>query len=418
MNRKLILILSSLIILSIVAAAILLFMFNSGPANPVRNINTGLTYKTIQEAIDAEETLDGHTISVGGGVFKGSVTVSKAIALIGEDDSTTIIDGRRANRGINVNDKSVIIKGFTVRNCTTGIYLKGSNNSVIAENNVSLTDNAILVYDSFNLTIHQNTMGNNDRAGILVTNSQNFTVSNNRVFDNGLSQFGYGINTNSSANGLIKQNIAYGNYYDGIGLLDSNNCTVIENTVENNRINGILLSSTNGNLVYNNNIINNSVQAVDFSLTHQWDNDVEGNYWSGYVGIDSNYDGIGDTAQTTTGGNQDQKPLMGLFHSFITSAGYQVNIVSNSTVTDFAFFASNNTIRIHVANMSALQSFGFCRVTIPKALIAPPYTVTIDEGSVAVLNFNDTLYDNSTHRWIYFAYAHSTHEIDIVATSP
>ncbi|NWG11653.1 right-handed parallel beta-helix repeat-containing protein [Candidatus Bathyarchaeota archaeon] len=417
MNRKMTLILSSLIIISIVV--VLFFVFNRSAGGPVRNVDTGLTYDTIQAALDANETLDGHTISVRGGVYNESIALNKAIVLIGEDDNPTIIDGRRANYGINVNGKSVTIKGFTIRNCTNGINLKGSNNSLITENNISLTTNAILVYNSVNLTIHQNTVGNNNRAGILVTNSQNFTISNNMVFDNGLSvQLGYGINTNFSANGLIKRNIAYGNWYDGIGLLDSSNCTVIENTVENNRINGVLLSASSGSFVYYNNIINNSVQAVDFDLTNKWDDGVEGNYWSNYAGVDSNYDGIGDTAQATTGGNQDTKPLMGMFHSFTASTGHQVNIVSNSTVTDFAFFAANNTIRIYVANASVLQSFGFCRLAIPKALIATPYTVTIDDGSAPVLNLNDTLYDNSTHRWIYFAYAQSTHKIDIVGTPP
>jgi hypothetical protein len=40
----------------------------------------------------------------------------------------------------------------------------------------------------------------------------------------------------------------------------------------------------------------------------------------------------------------------------------------------------------------------------------PPYAVVIDGGSTAVTNMNSELYDNGTHRWIYFAYRHSTHE--------
>lgn len=387
------------------------------PSGPVRNVNTGLTYNTIQAAIDANETLDGHTISVRGGIYNGSVVVDKAVALIGENENTTIIDGK-GQVGINVNRKSATIKGFTIRNCSTGIYLKGSNNSLIAENKVSLNTNAILVYDSVNLTINQNIAGNNDERGILVTRSENFTVSSNVVFKNGLYMYGYGINANSSANGLIKQNTVYGNSYDGIGLLDSDNCKITENTVANNTINGILLDSSSENSVYHNNIIDNGVQAVDIDITNQWDDGVEGNYWSNYAGADSNHDGIGDTPQNVFGSLvQDTKPLMGLFYSFTASTGYQVNIISNSTVTDFAFATYSNTITIHVANVSALQSFGFCRLAIPKALIAQPYTVEIDDGSVEVLNFN-MLLDNGTYNWIYFAYSHSTRKVDIVGTSP
>jgi parallel beta-helix repeat protein len=418
MKRKSILILSSLIIVSIIAATIILYVRYLGPSGPVRNVDTGLTYNTIQAAIDANETLDGHTISVREGVYAESVAVNKSIALIGENENTTIIDGRRVNFGINVSHESVIIKGFMVRNCSVGIYLKGSNHSIIAGNNASLNDNGIMAYDSVNLTINQNIIGNNDRAGVLITNSQNFTITNNIAFGNGFYQLGYGINTNFSANGLIKQNIVNGNWYDGIGILDSNSCRVIENNVENNKYYGILFSTSSENFVYHNNIIDNSIQAFDIDLTNKWDDGVEGNYWSNYAGADSNYDGIGDTAKAVNGGNQDTKPLMGLFYSFTASAAYQLNIISNSTVTDFTFSAYSNTIRIHVANVSASQLFGFCRLVIPKALIAPPYTVTIDDGSVAALNFNGTLYDDGTYRWIYFVYSHSTRKVDIVGTSP
>jgi len=61
---------------------------------------------------------------------------------------------------------------------------------------------------------------------------------------------------------------------------------------------------------------------------------------------------------------------------------------------------------------------GFCRLRIPKNLIAPPYTVIIDNGETTVLHYNETLYDNGTHRWIYFAYEHSAHEIEIISEFP
>jgi parallel beta-helix repeat protein len=424
MSRKLVLILVLLILLPFLVYVTLLYVrFNPTEkvpsGGPVHNINTGLNYTTIQTAIDANETLDGHTIFVEEGVYYERVIVKKAVLLIGENRSTTIIDGKGRDMGVNVADKRITIKELTVRNCTTGIYLKNSNNSLVIENTVIFNDNAILVYGSVNCTFHQNILGNNTERGILVTNSRNFTVSNNRVYGNGISLYsGYGLNANFSANGLIKQNYAYENDYDGIGLFDSSNCTVVENNVEKNRFYGILLSTSPNNLVYHNNLINNTFfQAADSDPTNRWDDGVEGNYWSNYGWFDLNHDGIGDTAQAV-GGNQDNKPLMGQFHSFNASMSYNVNIISNSTITDFKFFDSNKTLRIYVSNSSVTQSFGFCRVNIPKALMTPPHTVTIDNGSTAVLNFNGTLYDNGTHRCIYFAYQHSTRKVDIVGASP
>jgi hypothetical protein len=111
----------------------------------------------------------------------------------------------------------------------------------------------------------------------------------------------------------------------------------------------------------------------------------------------------------------DYYPLMGLFHSYETSSGYTVNVISNSTIQDFNYFESNKTVRMQISNMTAGQTFGFCRITIPHALMDNPNVVriVIDNGKTKVLFENTTLYDNGTNRWIYFAYASSAHQITV-----
>jgi hypothetical protein len=71
---------------------------------------------------------------------------------------------------------------------------------------------------------------------------------------------------------------------------------------------------------------------------------------------------------------------------------------------------------MHVSNVTANQTYGFCRICIPHSLMFPPYKVTIDGAEPYYVNY--TLYDNGTHRWIYVAYQHSTHEIIIIAEFP
>jgi parallel beta-helix repeat protein len=414
-SRRLVLILVLLISLPLLAYVALLYVRVTPEetippsGDPVCNINTGLNYTTIQAAIDANETLDGHTIFVKKGIYYEHVVVNKSVSLIGENRTTTVIDGNGTGTDIRVTASSVVIEGFTVRNGTKGIYLYNANDSLVTENDVVLNGDAILVYYSSDSTVHQNIAGNNTGRGILVSNSWNFTVSNNYVYSSGM----YGLNTNSSADGLIKQNSVYENNYDGIGLLDSSNCTVIENNASNNPLYGVMISSSDDSVIYHNNFINNSVQASDYNLTNKWDDGVEGNYWSDYTGVDPDHDGIGDTAYVISAVNQDNRPLMGMFHSFNTSMDYRVNVISNSTIEDFAFFESNSTLRRHVSSSSATQSFGFCRVRIPKALMSPPYEVVIDNGLTEVFFFNGAVYDDGVDRWIYLAYQHSTHGVDI-----
>jgi hypothetical protein len=130
-----------------------------------------------------------------------------------------------------------------------------------------------------------------------------------------------------------------------------------------------------------------------------------------------NHDGIGDTSHVIDANNTDNYPLMGMFHSFNTTLGKYVNVISNSTIDSFRYFESNSTIIMHVSNMTANQTYGFCRVSIPYEVMSEPFTVTIDGANPTYWNY--TLYDNGTHRWIYFEYEHTTREIMIIAdTTP
>ena len=60
----------------------------SSPAEQVHNLDTGLDYETIQEAINANETIDGRTISVDAGTYYENIVINKSISLIGETGLT------------------------------------------------------------------------------------------------------------------------------------------------------------------------------------------------------------------------------------------------------------------------------------------------------------------------------------------
>ena len=382
-------------------------------SSPIHNINTGLNYTTIQEAINANETLDGQTVLVDAGTYSEHLVVGKSLAIIGGGRDRTIIDGGGAGYVVHVFANNVLVKGFEVMHGLFGIFVDHSDNCVLSDNSVTgVTDNyAVYVYYSQNCTIRRNIVGPNSASGVLVTNSEGFTISENRAVDNG----GYGLNANASMNGVISWNDAVDNYYDGIGLgRGCTNCTVFGNNVTRNLLWGVWLDSDSfDNLIYDNNIAKNGNQS-SVNLANHWDNGVEGNYWSNYVGVDLDKNGILDEPFVISAVNIDNHPLAGEFQSFETVYGYRVNVVSNSTVEDFSFFEPNGTIRFTAQESATSQDYGFFRVSIPHGLMIGPYNVTIDEKNPIYANYS--LYDDGDSRWIFFNFQNLTKEVSVQGT--
>ena len=99
----------------------------------------------------------------------------------------------------------------------------------------------------------------------------------------------------------------------GIYLFDVLNNNIRANYIaNNNQVIGIFADSQYNNIYYNNFISNSKQVKVDPSNVNVWDNNYPngGNYWSDYIGIDANSDGIGDTPIVFDEWNQDNYPLM------------------------------------------------------------------------------------------------------------
>jgi len=166
------------------------------PYGSIRNLNTNLTYLTIQSAINAPETLNGHTIFVEEGTYYEHVVVNKSVALIGEDRSNTIIDGSGTGNVITITANNVNLTGFTIRNGgSAGIELySSSNNNSISGNNIA----------------------NNQYAGIYL-----YSSSNNRFFHNNFKDNARQVLSDTSTNVWDDGYLSGGNYwsnYTGVDL--------------------------------------------------------------------------------------------------------------------------------------------------------------------------------------------------------
>jgi parallel beta-helix repeat protein len=555
-----------------------IFHTNIMARETVHNLNTGLNYTTIQEAIDAPETMDGHTIFVDSGIYHENVIVNKPLLLFGENRLNTIIDGSFNGTVLSITANGVTIAGFTIQNSGNitqehgvsvlsssnnisgniitnnfyGMDLRSSTNLIngneIINNDIGIMNEAYVsgnvitasnitgnrIYGvfvdshcfnhtiagdvisnnhwgiwlrslSFNNTISENTIRANEEYGVFLEGSINNTVRGNTVVDNG----GRGISLENSShentilgnnvtrnyigigifssflntfrnNHMIDDNLNFGfvggflnlpgyvNDIDTSNTIDSKpiyywvdvqdeivpadagyvalvNCTniTIQNLTLTNGLSGVMLAYTKestitannlvnnsagvrfynsyNNSIYHNNFVANQIQTIGDEIApyDKWylAEIFEGNYWDNYVGHDSDQNGIGDVPYTIyLGPRIDKYPLMGPYRSFSTSLGKNVNVISNSTVESFEYFESNSTIRMHVSNMTANQTQGFIRMSIPHEVMYEPFNVTIDGANPIYWNY--TLYDNETHRWIYFSYQHSRLEIIIVPEFP
>lgn len=415
MDKKLLLITSVLILLSVSFAGSLPFNSTSRALSNV--IRVPANYQTIQAAINAANP--GDSIIVAPGVYYEHVIVNKTLSLIGETKETTIIDGSRTSIVVRISADNVNLSEFTIRHSgqrpwtDSGVFFTfGSVNCIVNNSIVMGNYHGVFFESSTGNTLSSSNVSSNSGRGIILESSSRNTISANFVSQNEQDN---GIDLFDSTNNEITRNTVSANGWAGIYLVASPSNIITENTVSNNSVVGIHLEESSNNVLYRNNLLHNGLndegQLNNSTSTNTWDNDAEGNYWSDYVGQDLNGDGIGDTNIPHLG--VDSHPLIEPWSSLrkFFLDGSMITVLSDSTIASFSFNASLALINLNSTGPS--NTLGFCNITIPKNLLRsePPtkiWTVTVN-GTYASF----ALIENFTHTSLYFTYAHSTRRVQI-----
>jgi parallel beta-helix repeat protein len=240
---------------------------------PVHNINTGLGYATIQGAIDASETLNGHTIFVEAGTYNENVKVYKSLNIMGEGPSSTVLNAcYSSDDAFQVTSDFTDISGFTVQGAAlfkAGIILQDVDGCSVSNNGVTGNSFGIYLVSSANNEISNNHVSLNEGFGIALWDS-----SNNTVISNDVSSSTYGVRLDLGSNNTIVRNKLNSNSI-GIHLISSHANKMADNDASDNSYCGMALETSDNNSVVANNASSNSV--VGIILAGSKNNNVEEN---------------------------------------------------------------------------------------------------------------------------------------------
>ncbi len=210
-------------------------------------------FHIIQEAINSPDVKDGDTIFVYNGTYYENVVVNKSVSLIGENRETAIIDGNGTGHVVHVTANNTIISNFTIQN-------SGHNKF----------DRGICIQNSFNSSIYNNKVKNNNWEGIHITQSSYCILRNNNITDSEYWNFGvtggnfehyiHDIDSSNTVNGkpihylINEKNLAvnpstYGNVAY-LALVNSTNITVEDLNLRDN-FHGVLFAYTSNSLIKN-----------------------------------------------------------------------------------------------------------------------------------------------------------------------
>jgi parallel beta-helix repeat protein len=304
-----------------------IFVTSSGNVisnNYIANHSEGITFSGSQNNIIKNNTLENN-----GAPFVFLRSSFEFEDYLQEMDEFNVIDGKPACYWVNkqggtvppesgyvflVNCTRILVQGLSILNQTQKSYTSDSKG-------LTLVDTADSIITDCNFA---------SGAGISISGSatKNITISHN-VFGTKIA--------------VLRSNVIDNLFCRGAELI-VDNCTVSRNTIDSSKHGltiyggkenkifcndimncnvGVFIHHSVNNTIFSNNFVNNN-QSI-FEDPHELvgtmfgplpahfesvNTTFDGNYWSGYLGEDSNFDGIGDTPYIIFENYTDVNPLM------------------------------------------------------------------------------------------------------------
>ena len=341
-----------------------------------------------------------------------------------------ITENNHAGIWLYYSSNNSIVGNNVTENNWYGIYLfSSSNNSIIGNMITANKDYGIVLdYYSNNNEISENSILANGWDGVHLLYSRSNNIARNNIEANGRrTGLGAGLNVGSACyfNAIIGNNIQSNDPY-GIFLSGAMDTLIVGNNISSNEY-GFDFEEASYNIIYHNNIVGNAYPVYCYASTNTWDNGYPsgGNYWGNarldlFNGVNQDIpgsDGIGDTPYVIDEYNTDKYPLKAPFSSFNVGIwdglAYEVDIISNSTVSNFQFNLNQKNISFNVTGVDG--GIGFSRVTIPKQLLwaeEEKWNITVNGEQV-----NYSVFLDESNSYLYFTYQHSTKTVRIEGTS-
>ena len=304
----------SAIIAAVVILAVLVFVLAASSASAAKtwyvDDDGGQDFTRIQAAVVAAS--DGDTIYVYEGYYNEIVTLDKELTVMGENKTTTIIDGNKIKDVVKMTADNCSLCEFTVKNsassyagvsiyegknanvsgnkideCYYGVWIRhgscvnhtsgalvadnkissgiykdsigicvtGSNYNTIIGNDVQVTNSGRAIYmgTSNHNTITDNYLNGNDYGIYIGLSSEHNTVANNDIHS--YDDYGVWLEKSSSYN-TIADNTIRSRYDEGIRLYDScNNNNIEGNDIVSEYDHGVYLYKGNYNTINDNDVV-------------------------------------------------------------------------------------------------------------------------------------------------------------------